>query len=677
MLPVDSLNEETYEDIRKNAIQSIARYQKEWTNYNASDAGITLLELLAWMQEMQVFYLNRYERENEPLYLELLGRKPYERQPSALLADVTVEQETGIYNNTRFVADSICFEPEAEGHLGCERLVSCYAQNGDGTLLWSCTGEELQYGRWMFGEQPKPGHCFYLCFDRPVSLSCRHALYLELELPEGMERNPVAREKGALFSSFQLDYWDGFYWQPCTVLEDETAGLIQSGCLHWRAEGEMGALEELYWLRIRLLDCDFDIPPRLLEVNTRKVRLVQKETLTTSLELRLPVSADGICWIELWNYMEELPETEAEAFIILGEIYQRVENCFREGKRLGFRYFRETEQLLKVLLVIKQGGGISTSWEATGFPGQVIRLEDCHIMGSRMQVLVEREDHPGEYRFWKPVMHFWKAASNEECYRFREETGELIFGDGIHGKIPEGRILLTECIRTLGPEGSVKERTCFQWRKGRAYCRKAALGGRNPEKASACMERFRQQTEKETRGVTGEDYEKLVKQTPGLIIQKVHAVSGMDNSLTLVVEGGGGRKGKGLSPIYRREIRSWLEEKRMLGTRLQLEAPEYIPIRVRAVILGCRRFHQAEDWIGKAIEEFFLENMKEFGAEFSYSRLYGILDGLSCVADIQTLTVTTAGKGIQYGRDGSFRLPDRGLAVLEEVQIQLIQENRG
>ncbi|MDE7367738.1 MAG: hypothetical protein K2N24_10315 [Lachnospiraceae bacterium] len=670
MVSADSLEKNAYEDIRSRAIQSIVHYQEEWTNYNASDAGITLLELLAWMQEMQGFYLDQFGKENVPLYLELLGMTPYGLYPSMVMADVSVEQEMMIHKTTRFLTDSICFEPEAEGLLGCERLMRCYAQDEDDTLLWSCSGEELQYGRWMFGEEPKPGNCFYLCYDRSILLSHRHFLYLELELPEGLERNPTARGREALFSRFQLEYWDGGSWSPCTILEDETAGFLQSGCIHWRAEGRMAVLEEVYWLRIRLLACDFDLPPRLREVNTRRIRLLQKETLTASVELQLPFQTEGIYWIDLQKDIEEGEETEV--FIRHGETYQRVEVCQKDNQRLEFHYAQKEHHSLHVLVVVRQKkSSIPIKWEATGFPGQVIRLEDCHIMGSRLQVLVEQEDHPGEYRFWKPVRHFWRADSNEECYRFQEETGELFFGDGIHGKIPEGSIILTDCVRTLGPAGSVKEGTSFAWQGGRAYCRKAAWGGRNPETESECMERFWNQAESEKRAVTGEDYEKLVKQTPGLIIQKVKAISGADNSMTLVVEGGYGGRHR-LNAIYQREIRDWLEEKRVLGTRIQLESPEYIPVSVHAVLRVYKRFHQAEDWIREAVEEFFRIHMKEFGAEFQYSRLYGILDGLSCVSGIQGLTVTATGKGIQYQRDGSFRLPDHGLTVLDEVQIQLI-----
>ncbi|MDE7298711.1 MAG: hypothetical protein K2N94_07760 [Lachnospiraceae bacterium] len=137
---------------------------------------------------------------------------------------------------------------------------------------------------------------------------------------------------------------------------------------------------------------------------------------------------------------------------------------------------------------------------------------------------------------------------------------------------------------------------------------------------------------------------------------------------------GGGRRG--LSPIYQRQIRAWLEKKRMLGTGLLLRTPEYIPVCVRAGLRVCEPSARVEPRIREAVEEFFRLRFADFGAEFRYSELYGLLDGLSGTAAVESLTVTASGKGVRFYGDGSFRLPEDGLAVLEEVWLQLVQESR-
>ena len=49
MIPTINLDDKTFDDIRDEAIRLIPRYCPEWTNHNASDPGITLIELFSWM----------------------------------------------------------------------------------------------------------------------------------------------------------------------------------------------------------------------------------------------------------------------------------------------------------------------------------------------------------------------------------------------------------------------------------------------------------------------------------------------------------------------------------------------------------------------------------------------------------------------------------------------------
>lgn len=675
MLPVSALEGEDYETIRNNAVKSIQRYYREWTNYNASDTGIVLLELLSWMQEMQQFYLEQYGMENIPLYLELLGMRPQRLAPSKVMAEVSASRRATIHKNTAFYTDSLRFEPEQQSIIGEEMLKVCYCKKRDGSLLWKCSKEELQYGRWMFGKEPQPGDCLYIGFDRPLILHGRKLIYFKLDAPQRMKSCTISDGTRILFCRYRMDYWDGSRWKKCRILEDETIGFLQSGCIHWMAEGEMKSTESLYWLRVRLLESNYDMVPRLLKLDTRWLKLAQKETVAASEQITLPVVREGIYEISVHEYFDEAEDVEV--FIKTGKTCRKAEVLEWKDGRLKFSHQAKSGKSLTVLLVVRQKkDGITTAWEADGFPDQVIELGDNHIMGSHLQVLVEREDCPGEYRFWKQVRHFWKEDSLGECYCFQEKTGRLLFGNGDHGKIPERRILLTDCVRTMGPEGQIKEGNRFQWRNGAAFGLETVQNGTSWEDETECLKRFSQQVDTK-RAITNEDYETLVKQTPGLMIQRVKAVSGNDNSITLIVECKTEKKKRTLNPIYQREIKKWLEKKRMIGTYIRLRAPEYIFVSVRAEIQAHERFYQAKDWIQEAVEEFFYLHMERFGADFQYSDFYGKLDGLSCVAAISELTVTASGKGIQFQKDGSFQIPESGLVVLEEVHIKLMQGSRG
>lgn len=74
-LPIPNLDDRNFEDLMKEALSLIPVYDKQWTNYNPSDPGITLLELFSWLSEMTIYRINRVPEENYRKFLELLGIK--------------------------------------------------------------------------------------------------------------------------------------------------------------------------------------------------------------------------------------------------------------------------------------------------------------------------------------------------------------------------------------------------------------------------------------------------------------------------------------------------------------------------------------------------------------------------------------------------------------------------
>lgn len=74
-LPIPNLDDRNFEDLMKEALALIPIYDKNWTNYNPSDPGITLLELFSWLSEMTIYRINRIPEENYRKFLGLLGVK--------------------------------------------------------------------------------------------------------------------------------------------------------------------------------------------------------------------------------------------------------------------------------------------------------------------------------------------------------------------------------------------------------------------------------------------------------------------------------------------------------------------------------------------------------------------------------------------------------------------------
>jgi len=72
-LPIPNLDDRSFDDLMKEAKSLIPIYDKEWTNHNPSDPGITLLELFAWLCEMIIYRINQVPEENYRRFLKLIG----------------------------------------------------------------------------------------------------------------------------------------------------------------------------------------------------------------------------------------------------------------------------------------------------------------------------------------------------------------------------------------------------------------------------------------------------------------------------------------------------------------------------------------------------------------------------------------------------------------------------
>ena len=73
MLGTLKLDDRSYEDIREEAIKNIVKHCPEWTNHNASDPGIAIVELFASMTEMLQYRFNRVPSKNYMAFLDMLG----------------------------------------------------------------------------------------------------------------------------------------------------------------------------------------------------------------------------------------------------------------------------------------------------------------------------------------------------------------------------------------------------------------------------------------------------------------------------------------------------------------------------------------------------------------------------------------------------------------------------
>ena len=86
-LTAPNLDTRRFKDLVEEARARIPRYTPEWTNFNDSDPGMTLVKLHAWLTETLLFQLNQLPELTYIKFLELLNVQP--RPAVAAQAELT------------------------------------------------------------------------------------------------------------------------------------------------------------------------------------------------------------------------------------------------------------------------------------------------------------------------------------------------------------------------------------------------------------------------------------------------------------------------------------------------------------------------------------------------------------------------------------------------------------
>jgi hypothetical protein len=86
-LTLPALDDRAFADLVAEALTRIPALAPDWTNFNASDPGITLIELFAWLTDVLIYRVNRVTDANTIAFLKLLNGPGW--KPSAdLNADI-------------------------------------------------------------------------------------------------------------------------------------------------------------------------------------------------------------------------------------------------------------------------------------------------------------------------------------------------------------------------------------------------------------------------------------------------------------------------------------------------------------------------------------------------------------------------------------------------------------
>src|SRR5438093_8784286 len=71
-LTLPKIDDRRYDDLRSEALARIPVHTPEWTNFNRSDPGVTLIEVFAFLTESLLYRANQIPERNRKKFLQLL-----------------------------------------------------------------------------------------------------------------------------------------------------------------------------------------------------------------------------------------------------------------------------------------------------------------------------------------------------------------------------------------------------------------------------------------------------------------------------------------------------------------------------------------------------------------------------------------------------------------------------
>lgn len=566
-LPDVNLDNLTFQqDLVDEARKRIVRYCPEWTNYNVSDPGITLIELFAWMTEIIVYKLNKVPEKNYVRFLDMMGVKlnPAQSARARLTFRLSAAFPLSATDETRAIVPQGLEIATQEGpnspaiiFTTDETLAIVPPHVTELLTLEEFNRNHLKsVGSFLAlrSDPPQQGATFYIGLD-PEDVLKAHILRLNF-LCERTEAYGVSRE------------------DPPLVWEVSTGGGSWTEIVPSRAEGERDTTGGLNNASGSIV---FYLPDT---AQADFLKGLNRTWIRCRFERRR--SEQGV-----YSQSPRIITVSAES---LGAAVWATHAVYRNQEQLGV---------------------------SNGDAGQSYQLQKAPILALiEGETLEVEEVRDGELLFtpWQVVDNFAHSSRLDRHYTLDTSTGAIALGPSIrqpdgkvkqYGRVPEvgRRVRISHYRHGGGSMGNVPALRIKVLRSAvpyidRVYNTEPARGGLDAETLEEAKMRMRQEFRAQERAVTAEDYETLaLKLGRGVARAKCMTPDSSGGRLPpgmlelLLVPSAhdlvaiGEYAGLALTPNMANEMQKALDSYRLLTTSLNLRAPTYLGVRVHVKIV--------------------------------------------------------------------------------------------
>lgn len=706
MLKVPQLDDITYEQLVQRAINKIPTMTNQWTDFNYHDPGVTVLQTYAWLVDMLNYYMNATGDVHILKYLKLLGVdlvKAKEAETHLMVKDAN--QHVYIPCGSKVYSGEICFEFQDTYDYDSNAFIA-YLNEVDGVTLdlTAFTGEDNEYAD-MFGQEFRDQAVAYFGFENPLNMSS--VVYFKMK--ERSQRQKF--DENFSFSNLQWQYYGTDGWKDIIEIVDGTGGFLKSGLITFKLDGKMVAFNHpdrdvfatkpCYYLRCILKENKYDMLPRLEKVYTDPMYIKQQDRIASIEEF-------------VYDGSDTLYSTQCvqnNDYLLVGiEKDGRFQVGFEfEGSEFDLCSLHSEDSLRPYISFV--------GYEPleVGTKVQLVRLREDFLIDmkigrtngccnqklsftynqmdkiSHIGISLWKELKEGGYAYerWNYVEDLEQSDYKARVFTYDKENETIIFGDGIHGVVPEQgmQVYVTELVLSKFGDGNVMPEEINVFANDSlpytVFNPESAFNGKNEASIAEMLESLKDVLFTQNRMVSVQDYINMVKATPGLMIEEVQVIDGKrygeihhskkeEQTVYLVVKQMSDQQRPALSENYKKLILEYLEPFRLINTKVVLASPNYVGVEVYGKIRLHNESEKAE--ILSFIKEQIVgdDSKTEFGKQILLGKMFTKLEIFESVKKIESLSLERVGSGAVKNSRGDIILYEDAIPYIRSVEIEFV-----
>ncbi|QUQ65633.1 putative baseplate assembly protein [Kutzneria sp. CA-103260] len=642
-LEVPNLDSRTFDQLVAEARRRIIRFTPDWTDFNPSDPGVTLVELFAWLTEIMLYELNRVPDLTYVKFLDLLGLTQSPASPA--VADVTFKPTStavGVVvpalsqvSATGPTGAPLIFETDQAVALVPYQLTDIVVDDGS-TFTPVAAGQPFRPLGWI----PQPGNALYLGFtptkpELPGQFPDQLRLLATLPaaalagVPQeaGKAVRPPLPPVSLVWEYLPRD--DAPRWARLNVFADDSASFTAQGYITFAGPTQIAAAhaadvaDPRYWLRVRL------VSGRYAAGHEPEIDAITPNTTT----------ARNLATV--------------------------------------------TDELL----------GISEA-----HPDQTFQLRQTPVAVGSLNLEVREDTGQPTSAQWTEVSDFLSSGPADTVYTVDSSTGTVTFGDGVRGLIPAVDAEIVAVSYRFGggaagnvPAGAISTLLGTLPGVDSVTNNRAAAGGSEQQSLDDLKRDAPALLRHQQRAVTAADYAALAKQVGGVadaialpLTHPDHPGVQVAGTVTVVIVADTDDDPPAPSGELIAGVCRYLDQFRLIATELFVAGPVFVPISVHAAVTADP--YAAADAVAagaqQALKDFLAplhvaadgSRFAQFTDQFRPTSLYGVLLAVPGVLAVTELEITVNGR-VQDDPRVAVDLPAGGLTTSGTHRIDVTPDS--